>query len=72
MKRRMDGKYNLLTDERIKKLNEIDFIWHAKKNKEWQEADRERKQLLVESMWQNHYQSLLKFKEKYGESFNLV
>mmetsp|Transcript_14477 Transcript_14477/g.21926 ORF Transcript_14477/g.21926 Transcript_14477/m.21926 type:complete len:884 (+) Transcript_14477:31-2682(+) len=68
MKRRKDGKHNLLTDERIKKLNDIGFVWHAKKNKEWQEADRIRKQAMVESMWQNHYKSLLEFKKKHGHT----
>lgn len=66
MKRRKDGKYNLLNDERIKKLNDIGFVWHAKENKEWQEADRVRKQAMVEVMWQNHYKSLLEFKKKHG------
>ncbi len=67
MKRRNDGKSNLLTEERIKKLNDIGFVWHAKQNKEWQDADRLRKQAMVESMWQNHYQSLLAFKKKHGK-----
>ena len=67
MKRRKDGKHNLLTEERIKKLNDIGFVWHAKQNKEWQDADRLRKQAMVESMWQNHYKSLIAFKEKHGK-----
>ena len=66
MKRRKDGKQNLLTEERIQKLNDIGFIWHAKQNKEWQDADRLRKQSMVESMWQNHYKSLIAFKKKHG------
>ena len=72
MKRRKDGKHTLLTEERIKKLNEIGFIWQAKKNKEWREADRQRKQAMVESMWQKHYNSLLAFKKKHGKYFRLV
>lgn len=68
MKRRKDGKHNLLTEDRIKKLNDLGFIWHAKQNKEWQDADRIRKQAMVESMWQNHYKSLLAFKQKHGHT----
>lgn len=66
MKRRKDGKYNLLTEERIEKLDKIGFVWHAKQNKEWQNADRLRKQAMVESMWQSHYKSLIAFKRKHG------
>jgi hypothetical protein len=66
MKRRKDGKDNLLTEERIKKLNNIGFVWEAKKDKEWLEVDRLRKQAQVEDMWQNHYKSLLEFKKKHG------
>lgn len=66
MKRRKDGKDNLLTEERIKKLNNIGFVWEAKKDKEWREVDRLRKQAQVEDMWQNHYKSLLEFKKKHG------
>lgn len=66
MKRRKDGKDNLLTEERIKKLNNIGFVWEAKKDKEWLEVDRLRKQAQVEDMWQNHYKSLLDFKKKHG------
>ena len=71
MKRRKDGKQNLLTGERIQKLNDIGFIWHAKQNKEWQDADRLRKQSMVESMWQNHYKSLIAFKKKHGMFLSL-
>lgn len=67
MKRRNDGKPSLLNDERIEKLNSINFIWHAKKDKEWQDADRARKQAMVEVIWQDHYKSLLKYKAKHGE-----
>ena len=66
MKRRKDGKQNLLSEERIQKLNDIDFVWHAKQSKEWQQVDRVRKQALVEKMWQKHYKSLLKYKKKHG------
>mmetsp|Transcript_21791 Transcript_21791/g.25162 ORF Transcript_21791/g.25162 Transcript_21791/m.25162 type:complete len:810 (-) Transcript_21791:1826-4255(-) len=68
MKRRSDGLDNLLNEERVKKLNDIGFVWNAKQNKEWQEADRIRKREVVEVMWHKNYKALLEFKKKHGHT----
>ena len=57
-----------LTEERIKELEDLGFVWQAKRNREWQEVDRLRKQALVEDAWQAHYRSLVSFKRKNGHT----
>ena len=55
-----------ITVEKIELLENIGFVWQAKSNQEWRKQDCERKQGLVEEAWQNHYKSLISYKEKHG------
>ena len=55
-----------ITAEKIELLENIGFVWQAKSNQEWRKQDCERKQGLVEEAWQNHYKSLISYKEKHG------
>ncbi len=69
-KKRQDGKTNLLTDERISTLNSIEFVWNAKKDKQWQDKDRNRKIEKVKDLWEKYFGELVQFKESYGEMFD--
>ncbi len=58
---------NILSDERIEKLNSINFVWNAKKDRQWQDKDRHRKMEKVKDLWEKYYQELIEFKEIHGK-----
>ncbi len=66
-KKRQEGQINLLTDERISILNSIDFVWNAKKDKQWQNKDRSRKIEKVKDLWQKYFDELVQYKEDFGK-----
>jgi len=61
-------KSSCLNDQRIAKLNEIDFIWDAKKSKQWQNLEHLRKKPKVDAAWDSYYEQLVQFKQEYGMS----
>ena len=67
-KKRQEGQTNLLSDERIDKLNSIDFVWNAKKDKQWKDKDRSRKIEKVKDLWQKYFDELVEFKEMFGHT----
>jgi len=61
-------KSSCLNDQRIAMLNEIDFIWDAKKSKQWQNLEHLRKKTQVDAAWDSYYEQLVQFREEYGHS----
>ena len=70
MKRNNNG----LTDERIQLLNSIDFVWNAKKDRQWRDKDRHRKMEKVKDLWQKCFDELVEFKKVHGkiEIINII
>lgn len=61
------GSTNDLTDERIDALNNMGFVWSAKKNKQWKDEDRRQKIEKTNDLWQKYFDELIKFKEVHGK-----
>lgn len=62
------GEESTLTPERIRLLEEVGFVWNAKKDLEWQRNDRFRKVDMADDSWVKHYEDLIAFKEKHGHT----
>lgn len=58
---------NVLIDDRIKILDSINFVWNAKKDRQWQDKDRHRKIEKVQDLWQKYFNELVHFKEIHGK-----
>lgn len=67
-KARTIGKPSRLTDLQIEKLNSVGFAWEAKTNDEWRKYDLLRKQVMVDGVWNHHFNELCEFKEKNGHT----
>lgn len=67
-KKRQAGLTNVLTDQRIESLNSLDFVWNAKKDKQWKDRDRQLKNDKVKDLWQKYFNELVKFKEVHGHT----
>jgi hypothetical protein len=67
-KKRKDGQMNVLIDDRIKILDSINFVWNAKKDRQWQDKDRHRKIEKVQDLWQKYFNELVHFKEIHGHT----
>lgn len=67
-KKRQAGLTNVLTDQRIESLNSLDFVWNAKKDKQWKDRDRKLKNDKVEDLWQKYFNELVQFKEVHGHT----
>ena len=61
-------KSSLLNAARIRKLEDIGFVWNAKASKEWREADQIRKLEQSEFNWQSHFKELVEYKRKHGHT----
>mmetsp|Transcript_29485 Transcript_29485/g.33885 ORF Transcript_29485/g.33885 Transcript_29485/m.33885 type:complete len:177 (-) Transcript_29485:159-689(-) len=49
-------------------MDSINFVWNAKKNREWQDKDRTRKIEKVKDLWQKYFDELVKYKESHGNT----
>ena len=65
-KLRSKDKPSRITNSQIKKLNSVGFAWEAKTNDEWRKYDLLRKQVMVDGVWNHHFNELCEFKEKNG------
>jgi len=67
-KLRTKDKPSRITDSQIEKLNSVEFAWEAKTNDEWRKYDLLRKQVMVDGVWNHHFNELCEFKEKNGHT----
>lgn len=62
------GAQEMISQEQIKRLDSIGFVWAAKKNPTWLKAERKRIQAQWDESWEKTYKKLLRFKKKYGHT----
>ncbi len=56
----------MLTDERMKKLLDIGFVFNAKKSQAYKDAELAKKSANRTAAWNGYYEELKKFKEENG------